>query len=129
MKRVPSGNDCKIYCRMRWEIEIWRLAVSAQLMRRILVDFAHSRNNLKRGRDARQVSLNEALLISYESSADLVALDDALKALASLDARQNQVVELRFFGGLSVEETAEVLHCIGGHGQAGLEHSQGLALR
>jgi RNA polymerase sigma factor (TIGR02999 family) len=95
---------------VRWQNRVHFFAVSAQLMRRILVDFARSRHNLKRGGGVRQVSLDEALLVSNESSTDLVALDDALKALASLDARQSQVVELRFFGGLSVEETAEVLH-------------------
>jgi RNA polymerase sigma factor (TIGR02999 family) len=95
---------------VRWQNRVHFFAVSAQLMRRILVDFARSRHNLKRGGDARQVSLDEALLVSHEDSTDLVALDEALKALASLDARQSQVVELRFFGGLSVEETAEVLH-------------------
>jgi RNA polymerase sigma factor (TIGR02999 family) len=94
---------------VRWQDRAHFFAVSAQLMRRILVDFARSRHNLKRGGDARQVSLDEALLVSHESSPDLVALDDALKTLASLDARQSQVVELRFFGGLSVEESAEVL--------------------
>jgi RNA polymerase sigma factor (TIGR02999 family) len=95
---------------VRWRNRTHFFAVSAQLMRRILVDFARSRHNLKRGGDARQVSLDEALLVSHENSTDLVALDDALKALASLDARQSRAVELRFFGGLSVEETAEVLH-------------------
>lgn len=95
---------------VRWQNRAHFFAVSAQLMRRILVDFARSRRNLKRGGDAHQVSLDEALLVSGESGADLVALDDALKILASLDARQCQVVELRFFGGLSVKETAEALH-------------------
>ena len=95
---------------VRWQNRVHFFAVSAQLMRRILVDFARGRNNLKRGGDVRRVSLDEALLVSNEHSTDLVALDEALKALASLDARQGQVVELRFFGGLSVEETAEVLH-------------------
>jgi RNA polymerase sigma factor (TIGR02999 family) len=95
---------------VRWQNRAHFFAVSAQLMRRILVDFARSRHNLKRGGAARQVSLDEVLLVSHESSADLVALDEALKTLASLDARQSQVVELRFFGGLSVEEVAEVLH-------------------
>jgi RNA polymerase sigma factor (TIGR02999 family) len=95
---------------VRWQNRAHFFAVSAQLMRRILVDFARSRDNLKHGRGVRQVSLDEALLVSHENSTDLVALDDALQALASLDARQSQVVELRFFGGLSVEETAEVLH-------------------
>jgi RNA polymerase sigma factor (TIGR02999 family) len=93
-----------------WQNRVHFFAVSAQLMRRILVDFARRRNNLKRGGDARQVSLDQALLVSHENGTDLVALDDALKALALLDARQSQVVELRFFGGLSVDETAEVLH-------------------
>jgi RNA polymerase sigma factor (TIGR02999 family) len=95
---------------VRWQNRLHFFAVSAQLMRRILVDFARSRHNLKHGGDVQRVSLNEALLVSHESSTDLVALDDALKALAALDARQSQVVELRFFGGLSVEETAELLH-------------------
>jgi RNA polymerase sigma factor (TIGR02999 family) len=95
---------------VRWQNRAHFFAVSAQLMRRVLVDFARGRNNLKRGGDVRRVSLDEALLVSHEHGTDLVALDDALKALASLDARQGQVVELRFFGGLSVEETAEVLH-------------------
>src|SRR5262245_8345204 len=78
-------------------------------MRHILEDFARSRQSQKRGGLAQQVSLDEALEVSAERGADLVALDDALSLLASLDARQAQVVELRFFGGLSVEETAEVL--------------------
>lgn len=95
---------------VRWQNRVHFFAVSAQLMRRILVDFARSRHNLKRGGYACHVSLDQALLVSHENDTDLVALDDALKALASLDARQSQVVELRFFGGLSVEETAEVLH-------------------
>src|SRR5262249_51936946 len=84
-------------------------AVSAQLMRRILVDFARARRNLKRGGGAQQVSLGEALLAPLEPDADLVALDEALTALAAIDQRQAQAVEVRFFGGLSVEETAEVL--------------------
>jgi RNA polymerase sigma-70 factor, ECF subfamily len=78
-------------------------------MRRVLVDFARSHHQLKRGGEARRVSLDEALVVSEDQGADLVALDDALSALSVLDGRQSQVVELRFFGGLSVEETAEVL--------------------
>ena len=78
-------------------------------MRRILVDFARERNNLKRGGGAEQVSLDEALVVSPERSADLLALDEALGKLAALNQRQSQVVELRYFGGLSEEETAEVL--------------------
>jgi RNA polymerase sigma factor (TIGR02999 family) len=95
--------------RVHWQSRAHFFAIAAQLMRRILVDFARSRHNLKRGGRAEQVSLDEALVVSPERGADIVALDDALKALASLDARQSQVVELRFFGGLSIEETAEVL--------------------
>ncbi len=93
----------------RWQNRAHFFAVSAQLMRRILVDFARSRDYAKRGGGARKVSLDEATVISGERGADLVALDDALNALARLNARQSQVVELRFFGGLSLEEIAEVL--------------------
>src|SRR6516162_946492 len=78
-------------------------------MRRILVDFARSRNYLKRGGGAQKVTSDDALVVSREPGQDLVVLDDALKALAVTDARKSRVVELRFFGGLSVEETAEVL--------------------
>jgi RNA polymerase sigma factor (TIGR02999 family) len=92
-----------------WQNRAHFFAVSAQLMRNILVDFARNRQSQKRGGAARAVSLDQALEVSSERGADLVALDDALSLLASLDARQAQVVELRFFGGLSVEETAEVL--------------------
>lgn len=93
----------------RWENRAHFFGVSAHLMRRILVDFARSRHYAKRGGEAVQVSLGEATAVSPERTADLVALDDALSALAELDARQSRVVELRFFGGLSHEETAEVL--------------------
>jgi RNA polymerase sigma-70 factor, ECF subfamily len=95
--------------RVRWQNRAHFFAVSAQLMRRILVDFARSRQYLKRGGDAQKVSLDEALVVSKEPGRDLVALDDALKALAVIDERKSQVVDLRFFGGLSVAETAEVL--------------------
>jgi RNA polymerase sigma factor (TIGR02999 family) len=94
---------------VHWQNRAHFCAVSAQLMRRILVDFAHSRHCAKRGGEARSVSLDEAAEVSQERGADLLALDDALKALASMDPRKSQLVELRFFGGLSVEETAEVL--------------------
>jgi RNA polymerase sigma-70 factor (ECF subfamily) len=93
---------------VEWQNRAHFFAVSAQMMRRILVDFARSRHNLKHGGDAVQVPLDEAI-VSAEPSADLVALDEALKTLAMLDPRQAQVVELRYFGGLSIEETAEVL--------------------
>ena len=95
--------------RVRWQNRAHFFGVSAQLMRRILVDFARARRKLKRGGDVIQVSLDEAVVISSEPSADLIALDEALTLLASFDERKSQVVELRFFGGLSVEETAEVL--------------------
>ena len=95
--------------RVQWQNRAHFFAVSAQLMRRVLVDFARSRNYQKRGGDAVQVSLHEELAGSTERGADLVALDDALTAMAKTDERASRVVELRFFGGLSIEETAEVL--------------------
>jgi RNA polymerase sigma-70 factor (ECF subfamily) len=95
------------YKRMRWENRAHFFAVSAQLMRRILVDHAR-RRNLKRGAGVQHVSLEDTALVG-ERDEDMVALDDALHALARFDSRMSQVVELRFFGGLSVEETAEVL--------------------
>jgi RNA polymerase sigma factor (TIGR02999 family) len=78
-------------------------------MRRILVDYARGRKYQKRGGGALQVSLSEAESLSDERTTDLVALDDALKSLAEIDRRKSEIVELRFFGGLSIEETAEVL--------------------
>jgi RNA polymerase sigma factor (TIGR02999 family) len=95
--------------RVRWQNRAHFFAVSAQLMRRILVDVARARHKLKRGADAAHVSLDEALTVSHEPSPALIALDDALQALAAMDPRKSRVVELRFFGGLSVEETAEIL--------------------
>jgi RNA polymerase sigma factor (TIGR02999 family) len=95
--------------RVRWQNRAHFFAVSAQLMRRILVDVARARKKLKRGGDAIQVSLDEAMDIAHEPSADLIALDEALTTLAAFDDRKSKVVELRFFGGLSIEETAEVL--------------------
>ena len=94
---------------VRWQSRAHFFGVSAQLMRRILVDFARSRGYQKRGGAALAVSLDEAAFVSDEKGDDLVALDEALGLLAELDARQSKVVELRFFGGLSIEETAEVL--------------------
>jgi RNA polymerase sigma factor (TIGR02999 family) len=94
--------------RVRWQNRAHFFAVSAQLMRRILVDFARSRQYAKRGGKAPMLSLDEVPIVG-EERADLAALDDAMSALAALDARKSKVVELRFFGGLSVEETAEVL--------------------
>ena len=83
--------------------------VAAQMMRRILVDFARRQGSRKRGGEVQRVSLEESRVVYGERGADLVALDGALQALAAFDARRSRVVELRFFGGLSVEETAEVL--------------------
>lgn len=94
---------------VRWQNRAHFFAVSARLMRHILVDLARSRHYQKRGGDAQPVSLEDALLVSQRKDADLVALDEALKALAVVDPRKSQIVELRYFGGLSVAETAEVL--------------------
>jgi RNA polymerase sigma factor (TIGR02999 family) len=96
------------YKSMQWQNRAHFFAVSAQLMRRILVDHAR-RHNLKRGGDVLHVSLDETPMVGGERAADLVALDDAMNLLGKLDPRKVQVVEMRFFGGLSVEETAEVL--------------------
>jgi RNA polymerase sigma-70 factor (ECF subfamily) len=96
------------FTQVEWQNRAHFFAVSAQVMRRILVDHAR-RRNAKRGRGHAHVSLDEAVVVAPEPSLDLVALDDALQALARVDARKAQVVEMRFFGGLSVEESAEVL--------------------
>jgi RNA polymerase sigma factor (TIGR02999 family) len=92
-----------------WQNRVHFFAVSAQAMRRILVDWARSRQALKRGGDLRPLQLDDALAVTDDQRVDLVALDDALKALAAMDPRKSQVVELHFFGGLNLEETAEVL--------------------
>jgi RNA polymerase sigma factor (TIGR02999 family) len=96
------------YERMQWQNRAHFFAVSAQLMRRILVEHAR-RHNLKRGGGVQHVALDEAAVVGGGQDADLVALDDAMNGLARIDPRKVQVVEMRFFGGLSVEETAEVL--------------------
>jgi RNA polymerase sigma factor (TIGR02999 family) len=96
--------------RIQWQSRAHFIAVAAQTMRRILVEFARRRHRHKRGGDVVLVALDESHDIGRDKGADLVALSDALTALASFDARMGQVVELRFFGGLSVEETADVLH-------------------
>ena len=95
---------------MKWQDRAHFFAMSARLMRRILVDFARSRGYQKRGGGVQKVSFDEGLVVSNERGTDLVALDDALSALAAVDMRKSQVIEMRFFGGLSVEETAEALH-------------------
>ena len=94
---------------VRWQNRAQFFSIASRLMRRILVDHARSHRYAKRGGDMRRVSLDEAAVLAQESAAELVALDDALKSLAALDTRKCQVVELRFFGGMSVEESAEVL--------------------
>jgi RNA polymerase sigma factor (TIGR02999 family) len=94
---------------VKWQSRAHFFAMAARLMRRILVDFARSRKYQKRGGGAERLSLDDGLLVS-EPGRDLLALDDALTALAVVDARKSQVVEMRFFGGLSVKETAEALH-------------------
>jgi RNA polymerase sigma factor (TIGR02999 family) len=98
---------------VKWQNRAHFFAICAQLMRRILVDFARSRGYQKRGGDAQRVDLDEALMLSSEPEANLVALDEALGRLAELDQRKSRVVELRFFGGLSVKETAEVMQVSG----------------
>jgi RNA polymerase sigma factor (TIGR02999 family) len=95
--------------RMSWQNRAHFFAVSAQMMRRILVDFARRHRSSKRGGHAIAVSLEEALVVSRERGEDLVALDEALNNLAAIDPRRSRVVELRYFGGLTVEETAAVL--------------------
>jgi RNA polymerase sigma factor (TIGR02999 family) len=94
---------------MHWQNRAHFLAICASLMRRILVDYARRRQYQKRGGGALQVSLAEAESLPNERATDLVALDEALARLAEVDPRRAQVVELRFFGGLNIEETAEVL--------------------
>src|SRR5688572_3471177 len=94
---------------VQWRDRAHFFAISARLMRQILVDFARSRQNLKRGGGMRQISLTDALQVTPDGKTDLVALDGALQALSALSPRRSQVVELRFFSGLGVEETAEVL--------------------
>jgi len=121
MKRERSGHSLQTtalvneaymrlvdYRRMRWQNRAHFFAVAAQLMRRILVEHAR-RHNLKRGGGLAHVSLEEAPVVGGDEDADLAALDDAMNALERIDPRKVQVVEMRFFGGLSVEETAEVL--------------------
>lgn len=95
---------------VRWQNRAQFFAMSARIMRRILVDFARARGNQKRGGGVHRVPLDEAVVLAQEAGRDLVALDDALQVLETVHPRQSHVVELRFFGGLSLEETAEALH-------------------
>ena len=99
--------DCR---QLNWQDRAHFFAVCARLMRRILIDFARSKQYQKRGGGAPHVTLNEAIDGVPNVSANILSLDDALDSLTVLDARKGQVVELRFFGGLSIEETAEVLN-------------------
>ena len=95
---------------VRWQDRAHFFGIAARLMRRVLVDYARARGYQKRGGGAERVVLDEARLVADEPPLDVVALDAALEAFAAVDARRSRVVELRFFGGLTVEETAEVLH-------------------
>jgi RNA polymerase sigma factor (TIGR02999 family) len=99
--------------RVEWQDRAHFFAISANVMRRILVEFARSRRSGRRGGDAVKLEFEEGLVSPAERGSDLIALDDALSALAEIDPREAKVVELRFFGGLSVEETAEVLKVSG----------------
>lgn len=94
---------------VRWQNRAHFFGIAAQFMRRILIDHARKHAYAKRGGGARKISLDQAPVLSDERAAELVALDDALRSLAELDQRKSRVVELRYFGGLSVEETAEVV--------------------
>ena len=94
---------------IQWQDRAHFFGIAARLMRQVLVDYARKRGYAKRGGGAHRVPLDEAMIVSEERAAHVVALDDALKSLAEIDPRQSQIVELRFFGGLSIEETAEVL--------------------
>jgi RNA polymerase sigma factor (TIGR02999 family) len=95
---------------VQWQNRAHFFAMASRVMRRILVDAARAHRYQKRGGGAEKVSLDEALVVSSEPRHELIALDDALDALAAIDLRKSQVVEMRFFAGLSVEETAEALH-------------------
>src|SRR5215467_14137054 len=122
MRNERAGNTLQttalvneVYLRLvdiknvRWEHRNQFFAISAQIMRRILVDSARARGTDKRGGGAIRVSVDEAAVLSPEPDASMVALDDALEALARIAPRQAKVVELRYFGGLSVEQTVEVM--------------------
>jgi RNA polymerase sigma factor (TIGR02999 family) len=94
---------------VRWQSKAQVIGIAAQMMRRILLDYSRSHESIKRGGQVNRVFLEEASLVSKERAADVIALDEALNRLAQVDAQDARVVELRFFGGLSIEETAEVL--------------------
>lgn len=92
-----------------WQSRAHFYAVASQVMRHLLVDYARSRNYAKRGGGARQITLDETAVVSRERDSNLIALDEALNRLAAIDPRKSRIVELRYFGGMSVEETGEVL--------------------
>ncbi len=94
---------------VRWQNRAHFFGVAAQMMRRILVDFARQRPRVDKEIEARHISLDEAMTVANEQDLDLLALDEALRSLGEIDERKSKIVELRFFGGLSVEETAEVI--------------------
>lgn len=94
---------------VHWQNRAHFYAVAAQVMRHILIDHARSHSYAKRGGGARKVPLDEAVAINDQRAEELIALDDALNALAAIDARKSRIIELRFFGGLSIEETAEAM--------------------
>jgi RNA polymerase sigma-70 factor, ECF subfamily len=94
---------------VNWQGRAHFLGIAAQLMRRILVDHARSHHAVKRGGEQQRIPLDDVIIFSESKSSELIALDEALSRLAQIDARQSRIVELRFFAGLSVEETAEVL--------------------
>ena len=122
MRRQPSGHTFQTteliheaYLKIAgqnehdWQNRAHFFGVAAQAMRHILVDYARSKNSLKRGGLAEKITLEENLVASASRSEEIVALDDALKQLAALDERKSRVVEMKFFGGLNIEEIAEVL--------------------
>jgi RNA polymerase sigma factor (TIGR02999 family) len=122
MRREPPGHTLQTsalvneaYLRLvdqrhvRWQNRTHFFGIAAQLMRRILIDHARSHHYAKRGGGALKVSLDEAAAATEARSAELLAVDEALEKLTALDARKGRIVELRFFGGLSLEETAEVM--------------------
>ena len=103
VRLVPRKN-------VQWQNRAHFFGIAAQLMRTILVDHARSHACAKRGGGADKLELNEALVVSQHKASEVIALDEALKELELIDAQQSRIVELRFFGGLTVEEAAEVLH-------------------
>jgi RNA polymerase sigma factor (TIGR02999 family) len=123
MAEEPPGHDLQptalineAYLRLvdwkniQWADRAHFFGMAANMMRRVLVDYARSRDRLKRGGEAIQVSFTEAANVPIPHSADLLALDKALRELEKIDSRKSQIVEMRFFGGLSQEETSEALH-------------------